>query len=104
MSENSKLFRTLKKHQILVEYALINLTIAMAEASVKYTDTPINIPIDKYQEIKVQFDDSIIEDKGTEQQRDKEDVAAGLMSPIEYRERWYGESYEEAVDQYRKYF
>lgn len=104
ISENSKLFRTLKKHQILVEYALINLTIAMAEASVKYTDTPINIPIDKYHEIKVQFDDSIIEDKGTEQMRDKEDVAAGLMSPIEYRERWYGESYEEAVDQYRKYF
>ena len=104
ISENSKLFRNLKKHEIPIEYALINLTIAMAEASVKYTQTPINIPENKYHEIKVQFDDSIIEDKATEMNRDKDLVASGLMSPIEFRERWLGETYDEATENYRKYF
>lgn len=104
ISENSKLFRNLKKHEIPIEYALINLTIAMAEASVKYTDTPIIISDSVYHEIKVQFDDSIIEDKETEMKRDKELVSSGLMSPVEFRERWLGESYEEATENYRKYF
>lgn len=104
ISENSKLFRNLKKQEIPIEYALINLTIALSQASVKYTDTPIVISEDKYHEIKVQFDDSIIEDKSTELNRDKDLVASGLMSPIEFRERWFGEAYDTAVENYRKYF
>lgn len=104
VSENSKLFRNLQKQQIPIEMALIRLTIALNELSINFTDKPINIPLDKYQEIKVQFDDSIIEDKGTELNRDKDLVASNLMSPIEFRTKWLAETEEDATTNYRKYF
>ena len=37
------------------------------------------------------FDDSIIEDSGTERERDRQDVRDGLMQKWEYRVKWYGE-------------
>jgi len=43
------------------------------------------------EDIAIGFDDSIFEDTETEQQRDRENVAAGLMSKVEYRMKWYGE-------------
>lgn len=104
VSENSKLFRNLKKHEIPLEYSLINLTIAMIEASQRFTDKPINITPDKYVDIVVMFDDSIIEDKGTELDRDRILVADGLLSPVEFREKWLGENYDTATENYRKYF
>ena len=104
ISENSALFKTLKKHQILIEAALRNLTIAAIAASVNFTKNPILLSEDKYKDIVIDFDDSIIEDKGAEMERDKSLVIAGLMSPVEFRERWMGEDYDLAVENYRKYF
>ena len=104
ISENSALFKTLKKHQILIESALRNLTIAIIEASIRFTSKPILLSPEEYNDIVIEFDDSIIEDKGTEMERDKNLVMSGLMSPIEFRERWFGEDYETAVENYRKYF
>lgn len=104
ISENSTLFKTLKKHQILVEAALRNLTIALIEASVNFTNNPIILSSEKYKDIKVDFDDSIIEDKSTEIERDKGLVLSGLMSPVEFRVRWLNEDEETALENYRKYF
>ena len=39
---------------------------------------------------------SIIEDKTTERQSDRQDVAMGAMSLAEYRAKWYGETPEQA--------
>ena len=48
-------------------------------------------------EITIDFDDSIIEDKPTERQQDRQDVSMGVMPLAEYRAKWYGESEEEAA-------
>lgn len=49
-------------------------------------------------DITIDFDDSIIEDKQTERQEDRQDVAMGAMSLQEYRAKWYGET-EEVAEQ-----
>ena len=42
-------------------------------------------------EVTIDFDDSIIEDKTTERNNDRQDLAAGIMNPWEYRMKWYNE-------------
>jgi hypothetical protein len=101
MSENSTLFRTLKKHEILIENVLRNLVKAVVHASNEFTNNPLGDIKDD--EIKIVFDDSIIEDKGAEMTRDKADVASGLMSKVEYRMKWYGEDELTAQETIRKY-
>ena len=49
------------------------------------------------QDVSIEFDDSIITDKETQRQQDRQDLAAGIMAPEEYRAKWYGESREEAL-------
>jgi A118 family predicted phage portal protein len=102
VSENSTLFRNLKKHEILIESVLRNLTKAIIQASNNFTDEPLGEIKDD--EITIVFDDSIIEDKEAQMKRDKEDVAAGLMAKEEYRMKWYGEDDEEAKAKVREYF
>lgn len=104
VSENSKLFRTLKKHQILVDSLLRNMVVIMVEASKNFTKNGINFNTEKMDDIGILFDDSIIEDKGTEMERDKNLVMSGMMSVIEFRVRWFGEDVETATENYRKYF
>ena len=47
-------------------------------------------------ELNITFSDSILADEKAERAQDMADIAAGLMSPIEYRMKWYGETEEEA--------
>lgn len=42
------------------------------------------------------FNDSILTDEETERKQDKEDVAIGVMSLVEYRMKWYNEDEETA--------
>lgn len=42
-------------------------------------------------EFTCNFTDSILTDEKSERQQDKEDVAMGIMSHVEYRMKWYGE-------------
>lgn len=42
------------------------------------------------------FNDSILTDEETERQQDRSDMAAGIMTKIEYRMKWYNETEEEA--------
>lgn len=42
------------------------------------------------------WDDSIVEDKETERQQDRQDVSMGVMSLAEYRAKWYNEDMETA--------
>lgn len=43
------------------------------------------------------FKDSILTDEESERQQDKEDLSLGIMSPAEYRAKWYGETLDEAA-------
>ena len=92
ISENSDMYRTIKKHEIILECVikeLIHIIIRLGKAAkVPGLDDSIDIIID--------FDDSIIEDKQTERQQDMQDVSMGVMSNAEYRSKWYGETLEEA--------
>lgn len=42
-------------------------------------------------EVVTSFKDSVITDEDKERNNDRLDLAAGIMSPIEYRMKWYGE-------------
>ena len=102
ISENSTLFRNIKKHQILIEDVLYNMTKVIIKAANDFTQYNFgNITDD---EIRIMFDDSIFEDKGSEMERDRQDVIAGIMSVPEYREKWYGEDEDTAIEKYNDHF
>jgi len=53
-------------------------------------------PSGSYQ-MSFDWDDSIIVDADIEREQDREDLAAGIMRPEEYRAKWYGETEEQAA-------
>lgn len=85
ISDKSELYQNLKKHEIIIEDALKR----MAEAALSLSGA--NVP-----KIKVSFDDSIIEDKGSEFSERMQLVANGVLAPWEMRAWYTGESDEEA--------
>lgn len=102
ISENSTLYRNLKKHEILLESILKSMTEAIIYASNTFTKNGIGEVNSK--DIKIKFDDSIIEDKGAEMARDKADVTSGIMSKIDYRIKWYNEDEKTATQYVFKHF
>lgn len=102
ISENSTLYRNVKKHEIVLERVLTGLTRAIIHAANVFTNDPIGDVA--HDEIVIKFDDSIIEDRGAEMERDRIDVAAGLMSREEYRMKWYAEDDDTARQSVHKYF
>ena len=89
VSSNSKLFRRKKKLEIGYESSIYDLVKAICYASTSFGKYNIND-----EEISIQFDDSIIEDKGTESQRAMSEVGEGLISKVEYRMKIFGETKE----------
>lgn len=67
----------------------------------KYCDLYNIVPSGEY-DVAYAWDDSIIVDKDSERQSDMLDVDAGLMSRIEYRVKWYGETEKQAEDAIKK--
>ncbi len=91
ISENSDLYRMIKKHEIILEDAIKQLVRIIIRLGIVLGKT-----LDLNSEIVINFDDSIIEDKETERNRDLQDLSAGIMSHAEYRSKWYGETLEDA--------
>lgn len=95
ISENSDFARSLKKHEHIFRQALIDLIWC-----IKYVNNEFTLQDKfsefKYEEIGIDFDDSIIEDKEAIRKRDREDVNAGLMSVVEYRMKHYNEDETDA--------
>ena len=79
ISENSDMFRTLKKHELVAESALVTIVKAIAYASSTFGNVDINAD-----EITIDFDDSIIEDKGAEQVRAQSEVGMKARSVKSY--------------------
>lgn len=86
ISEESDMFRAVRKHEAVLKMAIEGLYKALADMNGLTTEF----------EIHIDFDDSIIDDANAERERDRADVMDGIMSKIEYRMKWYGESEEEA--------
>lgn len=92
ISQNSDLYRTIKKHELILEDVIKDLYRIILRLGVQ-----MGVPgLDPDCEIRVKFDDSIIEDKDTERKRDMSEIAAGIMSREEFRAKWYGETEAQA--------
>lgn len=89
MSSNSKLARRMKKLQIGYESAIFDLVKAVCYASSQFGKYDINT-----EDMAIQFDDGVIEDKDAESIRALREFNAGLISGAEYRQRVLGESQE----------
>ena len=92
ISENSELFRTIKKHEILLESALIGIIKAINSIG----ELTGRFKLDLSQ-INIDFDDSIIENKSQERSEDRQDLAQDTLSRIDYISKWRGISKEEAA-------
>jgi Phage portal protein, SPP1 Gp6-like. len=67
ISENAQLFRTLKKHEILLEESMLSFFKALVYIVNNFTQEKFS---DKaIESLSIHFDDSIIEDKGTEKSK-----------------------------------
>ena len=87
ISENSEMFRTIKKHEIILESVLIELCRVLLRMGNAYMNAGLNESV----EITVDFDDSIIEDKETDFNRDSRMVQMGIMNHWEFRAKWMNE-------------
>ena len=86
ISVNSDMYRMLKKHEIILNDAILELIRIIIRLGIA-TGQALNTE----SEIKIDFDDSIIEDKQAERATDRQDVSMGAMPLYEYRMKWYGE-------------
>ena len=87
ISENSTMFRTIKKHEILLEQAITELCRILLRLGNRYMDAGL----DEEVEISIDFDDSIIEDKEQDFTRDMQLLQAGIMNDWEFRMKWMNE-------------
>lgn len=87
ISENSTLFRTIKKHELILEDALISLCRIILRMGNDYMGMGLNEDV----EISVDFDDSIIEDKQADFSRDMQLLSAGILNAWEFRAKWMNE-------------
>lgn len=94
MAKNADLFRTIKKHEKVLEQALKDIIEAIIFVCNNFTNIHFNDILRS--EIKVLFDDSIFEDKESLKESDRKDVTLGALSLVEYRMKHYGETEEEA--------
>lgn len=92
ISENSEMFRTIKKHEIILESALIELCRILLRMGNAY----MSAGLDEDVEISIDFDDSIIEDKETDFSRDLRMVQMGVMNAWEFRAKWMNEDEDTA--------
>ncbi len=93
ISENSYLFRTLKKHEIILENALKELVKILLLMGNQY----LSLGLNEQAETVIDFDDSIIEDRQTKLNDMRLDVSAGLLKPEYYIAQKYNVTLQEAI-------
>lgn len=95
ISDNNKMFRRKKKHEIILESVLYDLVSCMCYALTTFGTYNLS-----NEGLTIKFDDSIIENVGAIASRSLEELRAGIISAIEYRQRIFGESEEIAKQRY----
>lgn len=90
ISDKSDLYQSLKKHELLLERALVGLVDAIASL----------LKLGTGFETAVNFDDSIIEDSDSTRQRDLQEVRDGIMQKWEFRMKWYGDDEQTAKEMF----
>lgn len=92
ISENSAMFRTIKKHEIILEQVLIEL----CRIILRLGNTAMNAGLNEDVEISIDFDDSIIESREQNEARIYQMLNAGLMRADEARSILMNEDIETA--------
>ena len=87
ISENSTLFRNIKKHEIILEKVLEEL----CRILLRLGNAAMHMGLNEEVEISIDFDDSIIEDKAAEFSRDMQLLSAGILNDWEMRAKWLNE-------------
>lgn len=87
ISENSALFRALKKHEIILESVLVEL----CRIILRLGNSAMNMGLNEDVEISIDFDDSIIEDEETDFNRDSRMLQMGILNDWEFRMKWMNE-------------
>lgn len=99
ISENATMFRTLKKHEIILDAVLtdlVRLILYIGKSMLGRKD------IREDADIKIQFDDSIIEDTGAQRERDRQDVLSGIASRTRYLMKYYSMDEDTAREELRR--
>lgn len=97
ISSNSKMARRKKKLEIGYESSIYDLVMSICYALTEFGTSNINTD-----DLVINFDDSIIEDKESESIRALREVNVGIMSKVEYRMKIYGETEEIAEAKIQK--
>ena len=84
-SDNSALMRNIRRHENALEGAITGISHALLHVSRGFGE---NIPEEG--ELRVQFDDSIVQDTAAEKEQDMKEVGV-TMGVHEFRMKWYGE-------------
>ena len=92
VSENSTLFRTLKKHETILESVLTEL----CRIILRLGNVAMKAGLKEDVEISIDFDDSIIEDKKSDFEHDARLLQMGIMNDWEFRAKWMNEDPETA--------
>lgn len=93
VSQNSEMFRTMKKHEMLLKKSIIDCVRGLLFVETTYNGTPVNVD----DEITVNFDDSIIEDVSEQKRQALIEYNAGLIDAIEYYVQVYKLTPEQAI-------
>ena len=95
ISQNSELFRTLKKHESLLRDAIIDMAKGLLYVEAVFAgDNAIKLDAD----ISVDFDDSIIEDTAEIRRQAMMELQTGLISKAEYYRQVYKLTDEQALE------
>ena len=84
ISENSVLYRNVRRHELVLEAALKELTGIL----LRLGNDHFSLGLREDAEVTVDFDDSIIEDKSRDFERDCRMLELGVIGKEEFRERW----------------
>ena len=99
ISQNSEMFRTIKKHEAMLEDAIIDMARGLLYIEAVFADDK-EIKLDA--EITVNFDDSIIEDTAEIKRQAMLELNVGLISKAEYYRQVYKLSDQQALEYEQK--
>lgn len=88
VSEDNDMFRNLKKHELILESALVGLVRAIVDM----------LGIEAKFDVEINFDDSIIEDTNAEKMQFLQEIRDGVRQAWEYRVKFFGETEEQAKE------
>lgn len=91
VGERNDFIRNANKMKLAVTQAMKDLVLAIIHLGVLSGKN-----LDENAKVTVNVQDNIIESDSEERERDRQDVKDGIMSKVEYRMKWYGETEEEA--------